>query len=86
MNRKFFRPDADIEACSLIDIAKIKLLHKLVKLASLNQRPYVASSARIFDLITAYTAHRHGIAYDLLVRGIKMLSKNRQRLRSKLGT
>lgn len=80
MSRKYFRPDADLEACSLTDIVKMKLLHKLVKLASLNKHPYVASSPRVLDLVAAYMAHRHGMAYDFLVRGIKLLKKYRQSL------
>ncbi len=78
--RDFLRPDADLEACSLTDIVKMKLLHKFVKLASRNKHPYVASSPRVLDLVTVYMVHRHGMAYDFLVRGIRLLKKYRQSL------
>lgn len=80
MSRKYLRPDADLEACSLTDIVTMKLLHKLVKLASRNKHHYVASSPGGLDLVAAYMAHRHGMAYDFLVRGIKLLKKYRQNL------
>jgi hypothetical protein len=79
VSRKYFRLDADLEACSLTDIIKIKLLHRLVKLVSLNKHPYVAFSPRILDLVAAHMAHRHGMAYDFLTRGMKLLKKYRQR-------
>jgi hypothetical protein len=80
VSRKYFHPDADLAACSLTDIVKMKLLHKFVKLASRNKHPYVASSPGVLDLVAAYMAHRHGMAYDFLVRGIKLLKKYRQSL------
>jgi hypothetical protein len=80
VSRKYFHPDADLAACSLTDIVKMKLLHKFVKLVSRNKHPYVAFSPRVSDLIAVYMAHRHGMAYDFLVRGIKLLKKYRSSL------